>query len=282
VGGVKNAFGAQVINAEAITPVVVGEGMKELENVTIGQEKREDISIAVGIPMSILFANAANYATSQQDELNYLTKTIIPDCEFIAAVLNEQLWEPLGLHMNFLPETLDAMQEDETARAASLQQLVNSGVPLLMAMDLLGYELEDEQRAALEQAEKDKQARAEEARRRLEQKPPEQSPQSGEEKPAEQQQPPPVNAAMREETKRWERKALNAIKKGKPANVDFESDIIPADVHEKVLDWLQNCQTAEEVRDIFINVNREAGQPTDVTALLEGIKLGVEALKVSE
>ena len=71
VAGIKNAFGAKVINAEAVTPVVIGEGMKELENVTIGQEKREDIAIALGIPMSILFADAANYACLPADQLVY-------------------------------------------------------------------------------------------------------------------------------------------------------------------------------------------------------------------
>jgi phage portal protein BeeE len=167
VAGVKNAFGAKVVNAEAVTPVVVGEGMKELENVTIGKEKREDIALALGIPMSILFANAANYATSKQDDLNFLTKTAIPDCEFVASVLNEQVFDDLGLKLEFMPETLDAMQEDEAERSAALNALVNAGVPLIMAMNLLGFELTDEQIADLEEEMRLKEERAEAMTERL-------------------------------------------------------------------------------------------------------------------
>ncbi len=293
VGGVKNAFGAKVVNAEAVTPVVVGEGMKELENVTIGQEKREDISIAVGIPMSILFANAANYATSQQDELNYLTKTIIPECEFIASVLNEQLFTPLGLHMNFLPETLDAMQEDETARAQAMNAFMDAidkagGFEMAQALfAIYGVEVDDDALKLIEAHFANKQAKAEEMARQLAQqpKPPEQPAQGGQEQP---QREPPENPAMQEEVKRWERKAINAVKKNKPANVDFESDIIPLETHERVMVELAKCKTQEDVHQVFANVELAAHTPAEITALLEAtkmhveaIKLGVEALKAS-
>jgi hypothetical protein len=250
VGGVKNAFGAQVINAEAVKPVVVGEGMKELENVTIGQEKREDISIAMGIPMSILFANAANYATSQQDELNFLNKTIIPDCIFIQSILNEQVFGPLGLYWEFLPDTLDAMQEDETARAASLVQLTNAGIPLLMAMDILGYELTDEQRAELVKAEAEKEKKAEEMAQQLAQKP---EPEEGEEEEQEEDEKP--DTTFKTELMKWQRKALNAMKKGKPANVTFDTTIIPLALCETIMTALGNAQSEADVKEAFVVTN---------------------------
>jgi len=255
VGGVKNAFGAQVVNADAITPVVIGEGIKELENVTVGEEKREDVAIAMGIPMSILFANAANYATSQQDELNFITKTVIPDCELIAGVMNEQLFEPLGLHMTFMPETLDAMQEDEAARSAALGQLTGAGVPLLMAMDLLGFELTDEQRAELEKAVIEKEQRAEEMAARLAQKP-----EPEEETETEDENTPvsPQEGQGDEESEkrysdmdRWQRKAQNALRRGKAAAVPFDSEHIPADEHKRISLELLSAVTAEDVKHIF-------------------------------
>lgn len=246
VGGIKNAFGAKVINADAVTPVLIGEGMKELENTTLSQEKREDIAVAVGIPMSILFANAANYATSQQDELNFLNKTIIPECEFVQAVLNEQIFEALGLQFVFMPETLDAMQEDETARAASLKQLIDSGLPLLMAMDLLGYELTDEQRAELEAAEAEKKAAKEQMDQArmdaLNNPQPEPEPGQAEEKPN----------PLQEEAAKWQRKALNALRRGKSPAVEFSSTIIPMNVYRSIVEKLNSAQDEASVKAAFV------------------------------
>ena len=259
VGGIQNAFGAKVVNAEAVTPVVVGEGIKELENVSIGTEKREDIALAVGIPMSILFAGAANYATASQDDLNFLTKTIIPECEFIAAVLNEQLFTPLGLHFNFLPETLDAMQEDEASRAVALGQLVSAGFDLLTATEILGYELTDEQLARLTAEEKAKEERAAELARQMQEKP---------EETEEEEIPPSTSPqdGLRDEQsaktyshtqdlQRWERKALNALKRGKSAAVPFESISIPPDMMEQIHSSLSECTTAGDVRTVFADMD---------------------------
>lgn len=258
VAGVRNAFTGKVFNAEAVTPTVIGEGLKELENTTISEEKREDVALALGTPMSILFANAANYATSQQDVLNYLTGTIIPDCEFIEAVLNEQVFHPLGLHMRFMPETLDAMQEDEAARAQSMSLLITAlGTPeeFLLAADILGYEISQETRAQIEAMIAEKEKRREEMATRLAQAPKE------EEQPAEdgaETQPEPVqgqqqpqNEKMISDMDRWQRKALNALKRGRPAAVDFESEHIPPLERQRIALELMSAATPEAVKGVF-------------------------------
>lgn len=274
VGGVKNAFGAQVINAEAVKPVVVGEGMKELENVTLGQEKREDISIAMGIPMSILFADAANYATSQQDELNFLNKTIIPDCEFIASVLNCQLFEPLGLHWNFLPETLDAMQEDENSRAVALGQLTSAGIPLLMAMDILGYELSEEQRAELEKAEEEKEKKAEEMERQMAENP------EPEEENEQEENGTNNDTTFKMELDKWRRKAINAMKKGKPANVDFITTIIPGEMCEIIMSSLGKAQSEEDIKEAFnVTSTPEVKYESGIIALSHELKRANDLLE---
>jgi len=270
VSGVANAFGANIINAKAITPVVIGEGLKELENVTLGEEKREDVAIALGIPMSILFANAANYATSQQDELNFLTKTVIPECNFIASVFNEQLFKPLGLKMRFLPETLDAMQEDEAQRSLALQQLTGAGVPLLMAMDILGFELSEEERAALEQAEEEKKERAAEMAQRLQGKP------AGDEDDDQGPQDNGNNQA-KEDLRRWERKALNALNRGDSPGVSFLSDYISTSEAQRISSGLANAKTAADVRLVFSgngNIPDEA-KIVELTAALKDVAIAL-------
>ena len=263
VGGIQNAFGAKVVNAEAVTPVVVGEGIKELENVSIGTEKREDIALAVGIPMSILFAGAANYATAAQDDLNFLTKTIIPECEFIAAVLNDQLFTPLGLHWNFLPETLDAMQEDEKERSVALGQLVTALADPIseVAMSILGYELDKETMAKLQKLWSEKQKRADDlAKQMAEQPEPEDEEQNGEQDTPEEEAPvvEKKSQGIAMDLQRWERKSLNALKRGKPADVPFESVSIPDDLMEKIRASLINATTAGDVRSFLCGGDRDA------------------------
>lgn len=142
VKGMKNAFASKVFSA-MVKPVVVGEGVKELENQELTTAKREDIATAIGVPQSLLFSNATNFATAQQDDLHFYSKTIIPLAELIESTLNEQLLMPLGYRIKFLPDTLDAFQEDETERAQALASLVsalgerNRGV----ALEMLGFEL---------------------------------------------------------------------------------------------------------------------------------------------
>lgn len=280
ISGVKNAGKAKIFNADAITPTVVGEGFRDLENVTIGEEKREDIAIATGIPMSILFANAANYATSQQDELNFLSKTIIPDCLFIESILNEQLFDPLGLRWEFMPETLDALQEDEVARAGSLQQLTDAGVPLLMAMDILGYELTDEQRAELEKAEADKEAKAEEMAKLLAQKPEPLPPGEQEQLDAQQAENAPAPSQSKEQKReegQYEKKALRALKAGESADVEFIADYIPPARMASIKAMLATAKTADEVKAAFV-MHDEPEYNQTAEQILEGIRLGVKAL----
>jgi hypothetical protein len=266
VAGVKNAFGAKIINADAITPVTVGEGMKELENVTLGQEKREDISIAMGIPMSLLFAGAANYATARQDEINYLQRIIVPRCSFIASVLNDQLFEPLGLHWEFLPETLDALQTDEASRSTALSMITSAGVPLIMAMDILGFEITDEMRAELEKIEQEKKARADQMAQQMNQpKISKAEREKGQEEQITTEQQQTENQMMKStfklELEKWERKALNAMKKGKPANVDFISTVIPEEMQETIMSALGNAESEEDVKRTFERTFTQSPKP---------------------
>jgi HK97 family phage portal protein len=143
VEGVSGAWSAHVVQSGAIEAVQIGEGLESLSNATLTQEKREDILSALGVPHSLVMANAANYATSQQDELNFYTHTILPQAKIIERQLNEQLFEPLGMQWKFKPQELSLFQEDEEQRAQSLQALTNAGVPLALAMEMLGFQLPD-------------------------------------------------------------------------------------------------------------------------------------------
>jgi len=144
ISGIQNSWKTRVLNADKMEPVIVGEGIKELENVELTKDKQTEIVLATGIPSSLLFPDAANYATANQDKRNWYEDLIIPEANWIASILNEQLFDELGLRMVFLPETISVMQDDEKERALALTHLVTSGMPLTVALRTLGYELSDE------------------------------------------------------------------------------------------------------------------------------------------
>jgi hypothetical protein len=141
--GLKNAFAAEVVRGDFDT-ITVGEGLSDLQNTALTVEQRESICTALGVPQSKVTANAANFATAQQDALSFIQDTIAPECRWIATEINRQLLGPMGMQLVFLPDSLPIMQEDEAQRAQSLKTLVDAGLPLEVALDVLGYDLPDD------------------------------------------------------------------------------------------------------------------------------------------
>jgi hypothetical protein len=138
--GKGNAFAAEVVRGD-FEPVVIGEGLKDLQNTELTDRERESICTALGVPQSKVTANAANYATKQGDDLSFITDTIAPECRWLAATINKQLLNDMGLRLQFKPDALSIMQEDEEQRAQSLKTLVDAGMSLEMALEILGYDL---------------------------------------------------------------------------------------------------------------------------------------------
>ena len=126
VNGIKNAWATKVLNADAVTATVIGEGVKELENTLLTKEKREDISTALGIPQSKLFSTSATDSNREEDEKSFLKDLIVPEAEFIAEVLNIQVFNDMGFRFKFRPEKMDAFQEDETDRSAAFLNYVSA------------------------------------------------------------------------------------------------------------------------------------------------------------
>lgn len=131
----------KVFNAEAIEPHVIGEGIDNLKDSDLHQEKLSDISIAAGIPLSLLLSNSANYATAQTEYVSWYRDSIIPWADFMADIMTDQLFKLLGLRFEFRPEMTDPGQEDEVSRAQAYASYVNTGMLPSVAAQILGIEL---------------------------------------------------------------------------------------------------------------------------------------------
>lgn len=238
VNGLRNAFKVEVFSADNLSFQQIGDGLDQLQNQELTADQRRDVALALGIPQTILFANSANYATSQSDWLNFHETTVIPRCEFIAETINDQLLRQDGLELQFEPEGLDIYREDENNRSTALAQMAGAGVPLLMAMDLLGYDLTPEQRAELESAEADKEERAEAM-----QPEPEPEPEPGEADETEE---------AKAELKHWRRLANKDLREGKSApGADFIPDHISPARARQIAGALLRATTGADIKAAF-------------------------------
>lgn len=226
LSGVKKAYETVAIRA-SVKPITVGAPPKDLAMPQLTKDKREDIATAFGVPYSLVFSNASNYATAQQDDLNFYTKTVIPEARNIQEAFNQQFFEPLGLRLNFQPERLEIFQGIESRKADKLVALLVAGVMTVNEvreqMELPPLPEEDE---------------------------PEAAPIEEDASPA-VDTPKPDEKAIHADKQRWQKKALKSLKDGKPAFVPFTSDVIPAYDHLAISAALVGASSADEVRAIF-------------------------------
>lgn len=263
ISGVKNAFGAKVISADSVEATVIGEGLESLKDNTLSEGAVKEIATGAGVPYSILMSDASNYATANQDWLNFLNTTIVPLVEFIWEQVNSQLLKPLGLVIVPTPESLDAYQEDEAQRAGALTQLVNAKMPLKLAMEILGYDLTPEQWAMLDEQEAEAEEAAEQMQEQMQQQPEQET----------EQEPP--GEQVQEEVKRWRRYALRLGIKRKQDAVKFESRTpIPEHLVETISGAILAAETTEQIRQAFDDADYAgAVEPTsDYTMLFVQMK----------
>jgi len=216
--------------------------------------------------MSILFANAANYATAERDKLNWYEDKIVPEANFIASILNDQIFKTMNLHFEFLPETLDIFQEDERERGEAMNQFMDAmtkaqSIEMAQALFLIyGVEVSDEAMALIEKHFEGKEERREEMADNLSQpasRQPLPPPQEQEEPP-----PPPTRGADTQQLQRelsiWQSKCLAALKRGETAaSIAFVPVHIPAENYERICDGLKEAIDDDAVKEAFIEAFRE-------------------------
>lgn len=139
VSGMRNAWQSIAVRS-TVQPVTIGEGLAELETDHVAETQRQNIACALGVPYTMLSASAANYATSLNDKMTFLTSTVIPQARMIEESFNDQIASQAGVRLRFLPERLEEMQQYEVEKAQAVMALVQK--PILTvneARELMGY-----------------------------------------------------------------------------------------------------------------------------------------------
>ena len=252
VAGVKSAWTSVAIRS-TVKPVVLGSPPKDLAMTELTEAKQRDVAVALGVPFTLLFSEASNRATAEQDELNFWTFGMLPEAEFIEQTLNERLFRPQGLEFQFQPNKLEVFERRESEKAYALiaawqaglvqraewreqmdleitpedevyfYDLPVSGVPVEHGSD---SQMEQDTRQAngaatptpqQQRGERQDQARAREAQAR----------------------------------RAWRTKALRALKAGKSADVPFDTDALDEAEQDAIRAALEEAMTADDVRAAF-------------------------------
>lgn len=262
---VKNAFRIIGVRADAIDIKTITPPLGDLALTEIWEQSKKNIASAFGIPITMLEEPAANRATAETHRLSFWSETIRPRGRIYENTINNQLLQPLGLKLKFNFDEMDVFQEDERERAASLQALVASGLPLDISLRTLGFELSDEDWETLDQEAKDKAARRDAMLQNFTQG----GSSSQDEDQDEDEQPAPEEKRMRE-LRRWRRKAKKALaRKNELAGKQdlsrseknwlssystftaWKSTVIPASITDRIHGMIQVSETQEDIDEIF-------------------------------
>ena len=271
---------AQVFNAETMTISPFGDGVGDLKDSEVYNQAMQSVCAVTGIPISIFMSDAANRATADTYYYSWYKDKITPDARMIQFQLNERLFHPLGIKLEFRPEQAEPNQEEEVARAQALQTYVSAGYSLGMASEIMGVDLPegvdyddlDEMQAEKEAKQKEEeQARLDAAMAKQEQ--------NAQDAPAKFV---PSLDQLRE-MERWQVFAFRKLKKGESMDFPFELRDLPASVGAEVRKRLLTARTEAEIKAAFAAVTETpapAYAEPDYSYLLDGIKAGLDALKL--
>lgn len=223
---------AKLFNAEAVDVKTIGDGVGELKDNATYKQALENVAIAAGMPISLLLANSANYATAQVEYMQWFRDSVTPRCTFIANKLTEQIFAPLGLRFEFRPEMTDPNQEDEVSRAAAFSTFADAfnkypdAETFLGSALAFGFELPD---ALITAVQKHYSKKAEPKQEEPKQEAPVIEPVT---------EPEPVKFVPSIEQVRemelWQTFAFRKLRKGQPLDFPFEVRSLPADIADNI------------------------------------------------
>ncbi len=227
----------KVVEAKALVPQTVGAGMEEMKGtyIEITGQQIKNIAAAFGIPNSTFISDENSYATAVSDlKLWYGSSEFVSIYQTIEDTLTDQLWERFGLSMQYTPEQVEAFQQEETDKSNAVASLAGTlstnPEASLIAMDILGYDLTDEQRQAIEELDE-----------------PEDEPPAQEEPQAmeEPDMPTDEDNEIAAEMMKWRNFAE------KPRKRAFDVKHIPPALEIRIRAGLNAAKTQEEIQAVF-------------------------------
>jgi len=268
-------YTGKVISAETMAVNVIGEGIDNLNSSELHDQKLADIAMAAGMPLSLLLANSANYATAKVEYATWFRDKIVPDSHIIAASLNEQIFEPLGLYFEFRPEMTLTGTEEEKSRAYAYGMYVNSGMKPSIAAQLIGLDMPPD--VEYESLDDDWVSPSE---RQQVQNTPKPQPDAETQREIEQDmksaEPTTLTIGQLRELELWQDLAFRKLKQGKSLDFPFVCKSVPEEVASKIRDRLPNCRNERDIENAFEMGHREDDA---IKQLAEALNKAVERIE---
>lgn len=268
-------FLGKIFNADAIQAQKIGLGVDDLKDQALFDNKIADVAMAIGMPLSLLLANSANYATAQTEYSGWFRDAITPWAEFMAGELNEHLFTALGLKLVFRPEQTDPGQEEEVQRAQAFGSYVSAGLKPSIAAQIVGIELPEG--VEYEDLDPEEQpAPLQEAQPTTDNAPVDET--QPQEKPA---QPPAKfipSIDQYRELEHWRDVAQRKFNRNESLDFPWEAKTLPESVAAEISERLKSANGVEEIKAAF-----EMGEVDPMLLLAEELRLTrkmVEAEKV--
>lgn len=164
---------------------------------------------------------------------------------------NAMVFGPGGYRLKFRPQEMSIFREDEEERSAALANLINSGIPLEAAISILGFDMDEDTKVLIRKEIEAKEERRQQMTVRLS-RGGNQAPPPGLEGRTDEgtEQPPQEKTALEIDLIKWRRKAIKSLKKGKGAEVTFDSSHIPPSLRGAIEGGLVGAD-ADEVKILF-------------------------------
>ena len=104
---------------------IIGEGIDNLKDSALHEEKLADIAMAAGMPLSLLVANSAPTMPRLKRNTHHgFVTASFHGLRFMADALNDVLFTPMGLRFEFRPEMAEEGQEEEVKRSMAYARYV--------------------------------------------------------------------------------------------------------------------------------------------------------------
>ena len=142
--GVRTKDGKSTISVQTLTPP-----LKELAFPELYAIAQTNITVGWGIPKTLLFDEAANYAVKHDARLSFYEETIMNRAPIYEDWLTTQLLDRLGLKLHFDFDGMKIFQEDEEKKSKVAINYYQITQDKALAFDLSGKKLTDEQLAKL-------------------------------------------------------------------------------------------------------------------------------------
>ena len=218
LAGVRAAFSVEVFS-KGVEFQALGDSLRETVNPQLTNQAREDVLQALGVPLSLVMSNAANYATAQQDAANFYDLTIEPQVEALHLPPLNLYLAKQGYRLDVDWKRLEVRQAQQLAQAQAVNQLV--GGPILTVDEgraIIGYDPMTPAPA-----------------------PP----------PAPSGAPGEDMTAGLADLKKWQAKALKRLKESGSADCDFTSSTVPPARAAAIRRRLATATTIEAVKAAF-------------------------------